>query len=108
MRPTSIQINYNFCGAVHVDGNNLGPSNIVAVGCCQGGSLLVECKRGGVQHELVTESGGRGTSITFRTPGIGCRELSSGSVAGAGLVPNAELQIVILPDKMEGQYHFAQ
>lgn len=70
VRPTSIQVNMNFEGAVHVDGNNLGPSHIVAVGDFENGALLLEDPKGDVNRELVCSSGGNGTKAALRTPGI--------------------------------------
>ena len=69
---TSIQINRNFEGRLHVDGNNLGPSDIRAPGNWQtGGELWVEAAPGEAadsERDLVLKSGR--LSAAARTPGI--------------------------------------
>ena len=48
---SSVQVNYNYCARRHVDGNNLGPSYIVALGEHTGGGLwtadrgVLDCRR---------------------------------------------------------------
>ena len=40
VRPTTIQINFNFAGLTHIDGNNLGESDIIALGSFEGGRFF--------------------------------------------------------------------
>eukprot|EP00746_Dinoflagellata_sp_MGD_P138407 gnl/MRDRNA2_/MRDRNA2_72055_c0_seq1.p1 gnl/MRDRNA2_/MRDRNA2_72055_c0~~gnl/MRDRNA2_/MRDRNA2_72055_c0_seq1.p1 ORF type:complete len:1514 (-),score=341.60 gnl/MRDRNA2_/MRDRNA2_72055_c0_seq1:433-4974(-) len=73
VRATCIQINYNFSGTPHVDGNNWmgGKSDIIALGEYEGGEFFIEdnedftCER-----DLISESSGSGSSAPVRTPGI--------------------------------------
>ena len=70
---TSIQINRNFESRLHVDGNNLSPSDIQALGNWEtGGELWVEAPPGEAddsERDLVLGSGFVGGAAT-RTPGI--------------------------------------
>ena len=74
---TSIQVNKNYLSAMHVDGNNLGPSFIVGVGDYSNGGLWVrthgelDCRHkwqlfdGNVPHCTLPYSGTRYTLIYF-------------------------------------------
>ena len=75
---SSVQINYNYCARRHVDGNNLGPSYIVALGEHTGGGLwtadrgVLDCRRrwrafdGTKEHETRPFAGAsRVTLIAF-------------------------------------------
>eukprot|EP00929_Paragymnodinium_shiwhaense_P049937 TRINITY_DN25180_c0_g1_i1.p1 TRINITY_DN25180_c0_g1~~TRINITY_DN25180_c0_g1_i1.p1 ORF type:complete len:1049 (-),score=227.39 TRINITY_DN25180_c0_g1_i1:34-3180(-) len=70
---TTIQINYNFRGRLHVDGNNFGPSQIRALGSYEGGQLFVECEDGDdswhCERDLVMPSGKKSHAGT-RWPGV--------------------------------------
>eukprot|EP00927_Polykrikos_kofoidii_P086918 TRINITY_DN9878_c0_g1_i1.p1 TRINITY_DN9878_c0_g1~~TRINITY_DN9878_c0_g1_i1.p1 ORF type:complete len:485 (+),score=71.95 TRINITY_DN9878_c0_g1_i1:201-1655(+) len=65
VRPTTIQLNLNFSGPAHTDGNNFGPSEIIAIGNFEGGRLFLENDSGFHERELVTVC-----STSRRTPGI--------------------------------------
>ncbi|CAE8637750.1 unnamed protein product [Polarella glacialis] len=53
---TSIQLNRNYAAREHVDGNNLGPSWLIATGDWQsGGELFVEDPEGCEEHRLTSD-----------------------------------------------------
>ena len=73
---TSIQVNKNYLSALHVDGNNLGPSKIVGVGRYKDGGLwtmkgALDCKHkwesfdGNMPHATLPYKGTRYTLIFF-------------------------------------------
>eukprot|EP00438_Fugacium_kawagutii_P035507 Skav211959 [mRNA] locus=scaffold433:52337:53855:- [translate_table: standard] len=57
---TSIQMNRNYAAREHVDGNNVGPSWIIALGdWTKGGELFVEDPKGCEKHKLSCDIPGR-------------------------------------------------
>eukprot|EP00931_Biecheleriopsis_adriatica_P016516 TRINITY_DN12140_c0_g1_i1.p1 TRINITY_DN12140_c0_g1~~TRINITY_DN12140_c0_g1_i1.p1 ORF type:complete len:540 (+),score=121.26 TRINITY_DN12140_c0_g1_i1:52-1671(+) len=63
VRATTIQINRNFSGPVHIDRNNAGPSDVVALGDFRGGRFFLEAPQGAFEREMVCASGPRSPGI---------------------------------------------
>ena len=88
---SSVQINYNYAAKRHVDGNNVGPSYIIALGEHTGGGLwtadrgVVQCRHawaafdGTVEHETRPFDGQRVSLIAFTNNG--CEELTAETAA---------------------------
>eukprot|EP00928_Gymnodinium_smaydae_P013908 TRINITY_DN15043_c0_g3_i3.p1 TRINITY_DN15043_c0_g3~~TRINITY_DN15043_c0_g3_i3.p1 ORF type:complete len:1159 (-),score=279.96 TRINITY_DN15043_c0_g3_i3:60-3536(-) len=70
VRATTIQVNLDFQGKPHVDGNNVGPSDIAGAGEFEHGELFVEDKDGDVEREVLGSFGGKGSTGVIRIPGI--------------------------------------
>eukprot|EP00927_Polykrikos_kofoidii_P086920 TRINITY_DN9878_c0_g2_i1.p1 TRINITY_DN9878_c0_g2~~TRINITY_DN9878_c0_g2_i1.p1 ORF type:complete len:533 (+),score=99.28 TRINITY_DN9878_c0_g2_i1:194-1792(+) len=70
VRATTIQLNLNFSGPTHIDGNNFGPSEIIAIGNFEGGRLFLENDSGIHERDVVTMCGKQGCSASPRAPGI--------------------------------------
>eukprot|EP00746_Dinoflagellata_sp_MGD_P125595 gnl/MRDRNA2_/MRDRNA2_60380_c0_seq1.p1 gnl/MRDRNA2_/MRDRNA2_60380_c0~~gnl/MRDRNA2_/MRDRNA2_60380_c0_seq1.p1 ORF type:complete len:921 (+),score=184.48 gnl/MRDRNA2_/MRDRNA2_60380_c0_seq1:252-2765(+) len=68
---TSIQINFNFAGPMHIDGNNWGDSDIIGLGDYTGGKLIIEDDQNWTcERELISVSSGSGSWAPARHPGI--------------------------------------